>query len=89
MPTVAFTGHLRRFLDVSASEVPGDTVGEALEGTFRANPRLRGYVLDDQGALRRHVAIYVGGRPVRDRRALSDAVAAGDEIFVFQALSGG
>ena len=89
MPRVAFTGHLRRFLDVSASEVPGNTVGDALEGTFRANPRLRGYVLDDQGALRRHVAVYIGGRPVRDRLRLSDVVVAEDEIFVFQALSGG
>jgi len=89
MPRIAFTGHLRRFLDVSASAVPGATVREALEVTFRANPRLRGYVLDDQGALRRHVAIYIGGRPVRDRLNLTDAVAANDEIFVFQALSGG
>lgn len=64
-------------------------MGDALEGTFRANPRLRGYVLDDQGALRRHVAVYIGGRPVRDRLRLSDVVVAEDEIFVFQALSGG
>jgi sulfur-carrier protein len=52
-------------------------------------PRLRGYVLDDQGALRRHVAIYVNGRPISDRARLTDAVAQDDEIYVFQALSGG
>jgi sulfur carrier protein ThiS len=46
-------------------------------------------VLDDQGALRRHVAIYVNGRPVGDRVRLTDPVAADDEIYVFQALSGG
>ena len=34
---------------------------------FAAQPALRGYVLDDQGALRRHVAVYVNGEPVRDR----------------------
>ena len=89
MPRIVFTGHLRRFLEVSASEVRGATVREALDGSFGANPRLRGYVLDDQGALRRHVAIYVGGRPVRDRLRLSDPVDGNDEIFVFQALSGG
>ena len=49
----------------------------------------RGYVLDDQGALRRHVAIYVNGRPIGDRVRLTDPVAADDEIYVFQALSGG
>jgi sulfur carrier protein ThiS len=46
-------------------------------------------VLDDQGTLRRHVAIYVNGRPVGDRVRLTDPVAADDEIYVFQALSGG
>jgi sulfur-carrier protein len=46
-------------------------------------------MLDDQGALRRHVAIYVNGRPVSDRARLTDAVAKDDEIYVFQALSGG
>jgi len=33
--------------------------------------------------------IYVDGRPVRDRTALGDAVGAGAEIHVMQALSGG
>jgi hypothetical protein len=56
---------------------------------FASEPRLRGYVLDDQGALRRHVAIYANGRPISDRTRLMDAVAQDDEIYVFQALSGG
>jgi hypothetical protein len=50
---------------------------------------LRGYVLDDQGALRRHVAVYVNGLPARDRVGLSDPVGPRDEIHVFQALTGG
>ena len=56
---------------------------------FASAPRLRGYVLDDQGALRRHVAIYVNGRSISDRARLTDVVAQDDEIYVFQALSGG
>ena len=55
---------------------------------FESEPRLRGYVLDDQEALRRHVAIYVNGQPISDRARLTDAVAQDDEIYVFQALSG-
>ena len=89
MPRIAFTGHLRRYLDVSTTEVSGATVREALEGVFHANPRLRGYVLDDQGALRRHVAVYVGGKLVHDRIGLADAIAGADDIYVLQALSGG
>jgi hypothetical protein len=46
-------------------------------------------VLDDQGSLRRHVAVYVGGRPVVDRIGLDDPVGPEEEIYVFQALTGG
>ena len=56
---------------------------------FAKNPRLRGYVLDDQGALRRHVIVFVGGEAVVDRVRLSDAAPADSEIAVLQALSGG
>jgi sulfur-carrier protein len=46
-------------------------------------------VLDDQGALRRHVVVYVNGQPVNDRVGLTDPVGPRDEIYVFQALTGG
>src|SRR5215470_11153519 len=52
MPTVSFTRALERFLEASAAEVDGVTVGEALAAVFASRPALRGYVLDDQGALR-------------------------------------
>jgi sulfur-carrier protein len=89
MATVLFTRALERFLEAPSAEVDGRTVGEALAAVFAARPALRGYVLDDQGALRPHVAVYVNGRLVGDRTRLSDPVAAHDEIYVFQALSGG
>jgi sulfur carrier protein ThiS len=89
MPSIVFTPALRRFLRVPETRVAGATVGEALSGVFAANHVLRSYVLDDQGAVRRHVAIYVNGDPVRDRTGLSDRVAGDDEIYVFQALTGG
>ena len=89
MPTVSFTRALERFLAAPTAEVEGATLGEALDAVFATRPALRGYVLDDQGALRRHVAVFVNGRLVRDRDRLTDPVAAGDEIHVFQALSGG
>ena len=89
MPIVSFTNQLRRFLAAPRAEVEGATVGEALAAVFAQTPALRGYVLDDQGALRRHVAVYVNGTAVRDRVRLTDPVAPHDEIYVFQALSGG
>ena len=89
MARVSFTPALQRFLAAPPVEVEGATLGEALGAVFAARPELRGYVLDDQGALRRHVAVYVNGAPARDRAGLADPVGRGDEIHVFQALSGG
>ena len=89
MPTVMFTPVLRRFLRVADMRVEGSTVGAALAAVFAEHPALRGYLLDDQGALRRHVALYLNGDLVRDRFRLGDAVGQNDEIHVFQALTGG
>ena len=89
MPRVSFTSALQRFLAAPPMRVDGETVGDALAAVFAERPALRGYVLDDQGAVRRHVAIYIGGEPVRDRTGLSDPVGAAAEIYVLQALTGG
>jgi molybdopterin synthase sulfur carrier subunit len=89
MPTVSFTSALERFLAAPSVEVDGATLGDALRAVFASRPALGGYLLDDQGALRRHVAVYVNGRPVSDRIGLSDPIGPRDEIWVLQALSGG
>ncbi|MEO6323768.1 MAG: MoaD/ThiS family protein [Thermoanaerobaculia bacterium] len=89
MPRVVFTRNLERHLSCPASEVAGATVRDALQGVFTGNPRLRSYILDDQGRLRSHVSIFVNGEMVRDSAELSDPVESGGEIFVMQALAGG
>ena len=89
MPTLTFTPHLRQHLSCPDGVYPGATVAEVLERAFAAQPKLRGYVLDDQGRLRQHVTIFVNGEAIRDRARQTDAVRDSDEIFVFQALSGG
>ncbi len=85
MPRVAFTGHLRRYLDLATMEVDGGTVRGVLDAIFVQKPMLRGYIVDEQGELRKHVVVFVNERRVR----LDDEVASGDEIYVLQALSGG
>lgn len=89
MPSVEFTANLARQTAVSACRVEADTVAQALREAFASQPGLRGYVLDEQGELRRHIAVFVDGRTVKDRARLSDAVRPDSEIFVMQALSGG
>src|SRR5439155_11564230 len=72
---------LRRLVDCPSADVPGGTVGEALAAVFARSPTLRGYIVDDQGALRRHVVVFVAGEAVRDRLRLSDAVAPDDPVI--------
>jgi hypothetical protein len=69
--------------------VAGQTVREVLDAVFADNARARGYVLDDRGALRPHMTVFINGAPIRDSEGLSDLVPEGGEVYVFQALSGG
>lgn len=89
MPRVTVTRNLQRHVSCPSMVVSGSSVGAALADYFHQNPAVRDYVLDEQGAVRHHVAVFVGGELVRDRRALSDAVGSDDEIYIMQALSGG
>jgi molybdopterin synthase sulfur carrier subunit len=89
MPRLFIAPHLRHHVDFPTQQVAGRTVSEALQAAFAGVPRLRGYVLDDQGRLRQHVFVFVQGRRVRDRDTLSDPVRDDDEIQIFQALTGG
>lgn len=89
MAVVAFTQNLQRHVPSPTVTAPGATVREVLEHVFAANPRLRGYVVDERGALRKHMAVFVDGRQLVDRATQGDAVGPGSEIYVMQALSGG
>ncbi len=89
MPRVSFTSNLQRHLACPTRDAAGASVRAVLDTVFAANPRLRSYILDDQDRLRKHVVIYINGDKVTDRDGLGDAVGDGDEVFVFQALSGG
>lgn len=89
MPKVAFTQNIQRHVACPDMNVPGGTVREALDAVFAINPSARGYVLDDQSALRRHMTIFVDGAVIHDRIRLSDPISENSTIYVFQALSGG
>ena len=89
MPTVVFTPNLQRHVKSPPARVTGATVSEALQAVFASNPAVRGYLLDDQGRVRKHMSIFVDGQQIGDRIALSDPVSDDSEIYVMQALSGG
>jgi molybdopterin synthase sulfur carrier subunit len=89
MAKVVFTPNIQRHVGCPEAEAAGQTVREVLENVFADNPQARGYVLDDQSALRRHMTIFVDGRMIHDRARLADPVKDTSTIHVFQALSGG
>jgi molybdopterin synthase sulfur carrier subunit len=89
MPTVRFTQSIQRHVACPTREVAGTTLRNVLEGYFQENERARGYVLDDQGRLRHHMAVFIDGQQIRDRRDLSDQVPSDAVVDLVQALSGG
>lgn len=88
MATVNFANILQRYLSCPPKSVAADTVGEALGHVFADNPRLEGYLLDDQGQLRKHVVIAVDGQMIRER-SLETPLRPDSEIYVLQSLTGG
>ena len=89
MVTLRFTQNIQRHVACKERDLEGTTVRQVLESYFEGNETARSYVLDDQGALRHHMMVFVDGTPVSDRAALSDVVGENSELYVIQALSGG
>jgi sulfur carrier protein ThiS len=97
MARVVLASALARWLPAAAGnpsqevalEVPGTRLDEVLDGVFAQHPNLRGYVLDELGGVRHHVAVFVDGTAIDDKRHPSQSLDNNSEIYVMQALSGG
>ena len=97
MAKVVLASALSRWLPQAAGhatgevtlEVAGASVGEVLHGLFARHPNLRGYVVDEHGVVRHHVAVFVDGDAIRDKRNLAQPLGEHAEVHVMQALSGG
>jgi len=91
MATIRFTRNIQRHVQCTDDDIGGDSVRAVLDVYFaqRERERARGYVLDEQGALRKHMAIFVNGRQITDRQHLTDPLGSDDVVDIMQALSGG
>jgi hypothetical protein len=94
MPVIVLASALARWLPPGSGEprlrVVGNSLRAALDAAFAQQPGLRGYVLDEHGALRHHVAVFIDGQALRDKTDLAATALADDaEIYLLQALSGG
>ena len=66
-------------------DVAGATAAAAIQALQAAYPALRGWIVDERGALRRHVKLFLRGEAI----ALDAPLAPGDEVYVVAAISGG
>jgi molybdopterin synthase sulfur carrier subunit len=67
----------------------GETLTEVLESLESSHPGIRARILDDTGALRRFVNVYVGDDDVRFIGGLTAKVADGTKISIIPAVAGG
>jgi sulfur-carrier protein len=86
MPRVILTGSIRQHAGgVGTVEVRGDTARAAVAALEALYPALRGWVVDERGALRRHVKLFHRGASV----SLEVPLAPEDELIIVAAISGG
>ncbi|HVA71067.1 MAG TPA: MoaD/ThiS family protein [Acidimicrobiales bacterium] len=80
-----------RALVGGAGEVPVEagTVREAILAVDVAHPGLAGRVLDDTGALRRFVNVFVADEDVRFLDGLDTVLKAGQTVSLVPAVAGG
>lgn len=89
MVNVEFAASLRRHVECAPQQVASGSLRAVLNAALAAAPGLRHYVLDDQGHIRKHVAVFINKTMVMDRQNLNQALASGDSVLVIQALTGG
>jgi molybdopterin converting factor small subunit len=86
MPLVRLRAPLKARADGRAEhELDGRTVAELMRALERAHPALGGWILDERGAVRRHINVFVNG----DLAAEDAPVDPGDRVDVLPAISGG
>ncbi len=90
MIKVKFTSALKQFFpDLRAQEFQGTSIKEIIASIDAIYPGMQNYLLEEDGSLRKHVNIFVRDEMMTDRDTLSDTLTEGDEVLIFQALSGG
>lgn len=92
MARVEMTRHLYRFfpaLENRTITVPAGSVADVLRAIDDIAPGFSDYIVDERGALRKHVNLSIDDTIVIDKKTLSDRVAEGATVYIFQALSGG
>jgi sulfur-carrier protein len=81
---------LRTYTDgESQVTAQGGTLGEVLDDLDASYPGIKARILDEQGAIRRFVNVYVGNDDVRFLDALDTKTPEGAQLSVIPAVAGG
>ncbi|MDQ3963476.1 MAG: MoaD/ThiS family protein [Actinomycetota bacterium] len=81
---------LRTFTDGSdAVKADGSTVAEVIEDLERNHPGLRERILDESGALRRFVNLYLDDEDVRFLKGVETEIPEGARLSIIPAVAGG
>ncbi len=67
----------------------GGTLADVIADIDRRHPGFRSRVLDDSGAIRTYVNVYIGDDDARTKGGANAAVPDGSEVMVIPAMAGG
>jgi sulfur carrier protein ThiS len=86
MALVSLRGKLRELAGGRPEHaLDGGTIRDLLRDLEREQPPVAGWILDERGRIRPHIAVFVNGRQGEE----ATPVAADDRVDVVQAISGG
>jgi sulfur-carrier protein len=85
MAVVCVRGPLRKLAGGAEHELEGATVIELMRALEAHHPGVRGWILDERGAIRRHINVFVNG----ERGDEATAVGVTDRVEVLPAITGG
>ena len=81
---------LRQYAGKQASiDVPGATVGDAMNALVAQHPELRKHLYTDDGKLRAFVNLYVNDEDIRYLEKEATALKEGDNISIVPSIAGG
>ena len=89
MVNVEFAPSLQRYKPCPAQDVQPGSLASVLTQAFAAEPGLQHYVLDDQGHIRKHVAVFINGAMHQQRQRMDQEVPDQAKVLVIQCLTGG
>jgi molybdopterin converting factor small subunit len=75
--------------DQSQVSADGSTLSEVLDSLEANHPGIKARVVDEQGALRRFVNIYVAEEDVRFASGLDTPTPDGTQVSIIPAVAGG